>query len=176
MKAIFMVGEQRSGSNLLRVILNQSDKIAAPHPPHILQRLMPLVSLYGGFNNEEQFMTLIKDVCQLVENNPVTWEGTRLDRQVVRGRCRENSLIAVYGAIMDIYAESQNASAWLCKSMQNIRWAEQLDEYFDEPKYLYLYRDPRDVSLSFSKAVIGEKHPFFIARQWTELQQLCLRH
>jgi hypothetical protein len=77
---------------------------------------------------------------------------------------------------MDIYAESQNASAWLCKSMQNIRWAEQLDEYFDEPKYLYLYRDPRDVSLSFSKAVIGEKHPYFIARQWTELQQLCLRH
>ena len=47
MQAIFMVGEQRSGSNLLRVILNESKNIAAPHPPHILQRMMPLVPLYG---------------------------------------------------------------------------------------------------------------------------------
>ena len=56
-----------------------------------------------------------------------------------------------------------------------IRWADQLDGYFDNPKYIYLYRDPRDVTLSFTKAVIGEKHPYFIAQQWAELQRLCLR-
>jgi hypothetical protein len=60
--------------------------------------------------------------------------------------------------------------------MQNIRWATQLDDYFDEAKYIYLYRDPRDVALSFSKAVIGDKHPYFVAQKWTRLQEMCLLH
>ena len=33
---IFMIGTQRSGSNLLRLMVNQAPDIAAPHPPHIL--------------------------------------------------------------------------------------------------------------------------------------------
>lgn len=174
METIFMVGEQRSGSNLLRLILNASGEIAGPHPPHILQRFMPLMDIYGDLTDEKQFMKLIDDVCRLVEYNPVPWEKVVLDRQDIRRRCRENNLVAVFGAVMEAYAEAQNASAWICKSMQNIRWADQLDSYFPNPKYVYLYRDPRDVALSFMKAVIGDKHPYFIAQQWAELQRLCL--
>lgn len=174
MDAIFMVGEQRSGSNLLRLILNESPDIAGPHPPHILQRMMPLVPLYGDLSREETFTRMVDDVCRLVEFNPVPWEDVSFDRKDVRARCRENSLVAVFGAVMDLYGESQGARAWICKSMQNIRWADALNAYFDKPKYLYLYRDPRDVALSFSKAVIGDKHPYFVMRQWVELQQLCL--
>lgn len=174
MDAVFMVGEQRSGSNLLRLILNQSRELVAPHPPHILQRMMPLMHLYGDLETEAVFSRLVEDVCRLVETNPVPWDGVNLDRDEVRMRCRDNSLVAVYGAVMEIYAQTHNARGSVCKSMQNIRWAEQLDAYFVEPKYVYLYRDPRDVTLSFTKAVIGEKHPYFIAEQWTELQRLCL--
>src|SRR5262249_21685465 len=65
---------------------------------------------------------------------------------------------------------------WLCKSMTNIRYARDLDAYFGEPKYIYLYRDGRDVALSFTKAVIGDKHPYVIAHKWAELQRLCLSH
>lgn len=174
MDSIFMVGEQRSGSNLLRLILNESGEIAGPHPPHILQRFMPLQELFGDLNDEKNFMKLIDSVCKLVELNPVPWEGVTLDREDIRKRCRENSLVAVFGAVMDAYAESRNSRGWICKSMQNIRWAEQLDRYFPNPKYVYLHRDPRDVTLSFMKAVIGDKHPYFIAQQWAELQRLCL--
>ncbi len=169
-----MVGEQRSGSNLLRVILNESSKIAAPHPPHILQRMMPLLPVYGNLENAKNFKKLIEDVCRLVELNPVPWDKVKLDRKEILKRCHEKSLIAVYGAVMDLYAEAHNATAWICKSMQNIQWADELNIYFNNPKYIYLYRDPRDVALSFTKAVIGEKHPYFIAKQWNKLQELCI--
>ena len=43
MKAVFIVGEQRSGSNLLRLMLAQAG-IAAPHPAHLLARMMPLAA------------------------------------------------------------------------------------------------------------------------------------
>jgi hypothetical protein len=170
-----MVGEQRSGSNLLRLILNQSKELVAPHPPHILQRLMPLMPLYGDLEEDNAFSRLVDDVCRLIETNPVPWAGVELDRQDVSARCRRRSLVAVYGAVMEICAEAHGARGSVCKSMQNIRWAQELDDYFPEPKYIYLYRDPRDVALSFTKAVIGEKHPYFIAQQWAELQRLCLK-
>lgn len=174
MQSIFMVGEQRSGSNLLRLILNESSSIAAPHPPHILQRMMPLLPVYGSLNKGKNFKKLIDDVCRLVELNPVPWDKVTLNRKDILKRCNDKSLIAVYGAIMDLYAEAHGANAWICKSMQNIQWADEINLYFNNPKYIYLYRDPRDVTLSFTKAVIGEKHPYFIAKQWNELQELCI--
>jgi len=58
--------------------------------------------------------------------------------------------------------------------MTYIKYANELDAYFGDPKYIYLYRDGRDVALSFTKAVIGDKHPYVIAQRWAELQRLCL--
>ncbi len=170
-----MVGEQRSGSNLLRVMLGQADEIAAPHPPHILERMMPLLPIYGDLEDPQAFATLVDDVCRLIERNPVPWENIdTFDRDEVISRCRENSLIAVFGAVMDMYAEANGKSMWLCKSMTYIKYAKEFDAYFEDPKYVYLYRDGRDVTLSFTKAVIGDKHPYVIAQKWAELQRLCL--
>ncbi len=177
MEAIFMVGEQRSGSNLLRIMLGQATEIAAPHPPHILQRMMPLLPLYGDLQDEATFRLLVDDVCRVIECNPVPWENIlTFHRDDVARRCRAQSLIAIFGAIMEIYAEVNGKNKWLCKSMTNIRYAQELDAYFGKPKYIYLYRDGRDVVLSFTKAVIGDKHPYVIAHKWAELQRLCLQH
>ena len=76
----FMIGTQRSGSNLFRVMLNQLPEVASPHPPHILTRLMPLVPTYGDLSDPNTFALLIDDACRLVELNPVEWEGVHLDR------------------------------------------------------------------------------------------------
>jgi len=170
----FMIGTQRSGSNLLRLMLNQLPEIAAPHPPHILQRMMPLVAGYGDLTQEENFALLVDDVCRLVEHNPVPWEGVILDQEQVIQHCREPSLMAVYGALYDLMAEAQGARNWCCKSMANIKYLDEIERYFDEVKYIYLYRDGRDVAVSFRKAIVGEKHFYHIAQDWAETQRLAL--
>ncbi|ELS03694.1 hypothetical protein Xen7305DRAFT_00034180, partial [Xenococcus sp. PCC 7305] len=96
-----MIGTQRSGSNLLRLMINQIDGLAAPHPPHILKRLMPLVGNYGDLQNKANFRVLVDDVCRLVELNPVVWEGVILDREDVFNRCQDNSLVAVFSSVYD---------------------------------------------------------------------------
>lgn len=154
-------------------MISNSHEIAAPHPPHILQRIDPVVPI-SQILTDTQFDQMVEIVCRLVEKNPVPWLNTILDRGEVKSRCREKHVIAIYGAVMDIYAESNGARKWMCKSMQNIRWANPLNDYFKTNKYIFLHRDARDVALSFSKAVIGEKHVYFCARQWSELQRLCL--
>ncbi len=171
MKQIFIIGEQRSGSNLLRLMLAQAG-IAAPHPPHVLQRMLPLESSYGDLREDLNWSQLVEDVCTLVDRNPVPWtEVNPLDRAGVMERCRARSVVAVFGAVMDMYAQARGATAWACKSMQYSEFADEIEEYFVAPKYLYLYRDGRDVTLSFKHAVVGDKHPYFIAREWSRLQR-----
>lgn len=172
---ILMIGTQRSGSNLLRLMLNQLPGIAAPHPPHILQRMMPLLAKYGDLSQDKNFAVLVDDVCRLVELNPVPWEGVVLDRADVARRCRARSLVAVFGAVYDVLAETQGAQTWLCKSMQNVMYLPQIDAYYPDAKYLYLFRDGRDVAVSFRKAVVGEKHYYHIANEWATAQRLAIK-
>jgi hypothetical protein len=94
-----MIGTQRSGSNLLHLMLNQLPDIAALHPRHILQRMMPLQKGYGDLASTKNFKLLVDDVCKLVELNPVPWEGIKLDRKKVEAHCRTHSIVAAFGAV-----------------------------------------------------------------------------
>lgn len=170
----FMIGIQRSGSNLLRLMLNELPDIAAPHPPHILQRMMPLLPHYGDLSDPDNFALLVDDVCRLVELNPVPWDGVTLNRADVAARCLDWSPIAVYGAVYDILAEVWGRRTWLCKSLMNIEYLDQIESYFGASKYIYLHRDGRDVAVSFRRAPVGEKHFYHIAKQWDRVQRIAL--
>lgn len=174
MTPVFMIGTQRSGSNLLRLMLNQLNELSSPHPPHILDRMYPLLDSYGDLAEAENFAQLVEDVCRLVELNPVAWDGVVLDRKDVLSRCRNNSLMAAFGAVYDVCAEVQNAKTWCCKSLANIKFVDDIEAYFNHPKYIYLYRDGRDVALSFKKAVVGEKHIYNIATNWSRTQEIAI--
>ena len=175
MVPIFMIGTQRSGSNLLRLMLNQLTEIASPHPPHIFERMHPLLDKYGDLNNDRNFAQLVDDVCKLIELNPVEWQDVNLDRKEIISRCSNNrSLAAVYGSVYDIYAETHNAKTWCCKSLVNIHYIDLIEQHFERPKYIYLFRDGRDVALSFQKAVVGEKHIYNIAKDWTHTQEKAI--
>tara|TARA_R110002124_G_scaffold162510_1_gene329565 strand:- start:70 stop:1089 length:1020 start_codon:yes stop_codon:yes gene_type:complete len=169
-----MIGTQRSGSNLLRLMLNELKAVSAPHPPHILERLMPLLPAYGDLSIQSNFKLLIEEVCELVEKNPVPWTGINLDRSMILENCALNSLPEITKAIYEARAAHESASVWVCKSMSNIQYADALERFETKPLYLHLFRDGRDVALSFQKAIVGEKHIYYIAQQWKREQEQCL--
>jgi hypothetical protein len=178
-KAIQFVGTQRSGTNLLRVMLNQHPEISAPHPPHILQILMPMMKMYGDLSPSTQlgmtsgFEKLVDDVCTLVEKNPVSW-SIEFDRKSIAAKCENRSLPQVMKAIYEAKAETKNATWWCCKSMASIHYANEIEAAGIHPIYLFMYRDGRDVACSFRKAVVGEKHIYNLAKQWSTEQELSL--
>ena len=175
MKGIQIIGTQRSGSNLLRLMLNEHPAICAPHPPHILATFMPHLKKYGSLDDPIRFETLIEDTCQLVESNPVPWAGVKLDRDIIRSRCRVNSMIEVFRVIYELKAEKSEKQFWCCKSMVNFMYFSNLESSGVRPYYLHLVRDGRDVASSFRKTSIGEKHIYHLARQWKHDQQMSNR-
>lgn len=170
-----MIGTQRSGSNLLRLMLNQLDGVSAPHPPHILERFFPLLPAYNDLSNPENFSQLVRDICKLIEFNPVPWSGVNLEPFAIMARCKKPLLTEIFRVIYEMRAESENASIWICKSLVNIRFANQLENDGIRPLYIHLYRDGRDVALSFKKAIVGEKHIYHIAKQWKAEQEASMQ-
>nr|WP_295922756.1 sulfotransferase [uncultured Dyadobacter sp.] len=169
-----IIGTQRSGSNLLRLMLNQLPEVSAPHPPHILERLMPLLPAYGNLAIGSNFEKLIDDVCMLVETNPVPWTGLTLDREAIRARCEAPTLPEIARVVYELKAEADRAHIWTCKSMANIHYAVELEKYSTPPRYIHLFRDGRDVALSFKKAIVGEKHSYHLAHQWKKEQDASI--
>lgn len=170
-----MIGTQRSGSNLLRVMLDGIEQIVAPHPPHILQRFLPLLPKYGDLSESANFRRLAEDVCELVRVNPVPWEGIRICTDEVLEACRQQTLYELFRVIYETAARQTGASLWLCKSMKNVLYAAEIESTGIRPYYVYLYRDGRDVALSFKKAIVGEKHMYALAQNWRKDQEAALR-
>lgn len=173
--SVQMIGTQRSGSNLLRVMLDGIEGITAPHPPHILQRFLPLLPKYGDLSESKNFHRLAEDVCELVRLNPVPWEGVTINTESVLEACQAPTLYELFRVIYETAARQHHASFWVCKSMKNVFFAEGIEATGLRPYYIYLYRDGRDVALSFQKAIVGEKHIYALARNWKNDQEEALR-
>jgi len=173
-KYIQIIGTQRSGSNLLRVMLNQQPEIVAPHPPHILQNFLPIIDKYGDLKIDDNFKQLIEDICKFVELNPVPWTGVDLIRADIFTGSKKRSVYEIFKLIYEAYAKSQNGSIWCCKSMVNINYVDELEKRKFDPFYIYLFRDGRDVALSFKKAIVGEKHIYQLAKKWKNVQEISL--
>lgn len=174
MKYIQFIGTQRSGSNLIRVMLNQLPEISAPHPPHILKTFFPLLPLYGDLNVDGNFFQLATDVCDWIKGNPVAWTGVSLDPTKIVSKCSQPNLIELFSIIHKEKAQADGASIWCCKSMESIYYVREIESTGLNPFYIYLFRDGRDVALSFKKAFVGPKHVYHIAKKWSEEQEMSL--
>jgi len=167
-----IIGTQRSGSNLLRVMLNQLHGVFAPHPPHILKTFDPITRLYGDLNNNDNYAELVSDICKFVEKNPVPWLNSQFDPELILKYSSGRSLLDAYKTIHEVNARANNARFWFNKSMLNVYFIEYFERNGFKPYYIHLIRDGRDVALSFRKTIVGEKHMYHLAKQWREDQEL----
>ncbi|WP_420579670.1 sulfotransferase family protein [Reichenbachiella sp.] len=168
---IQIIGTQRSGSNLLRLMINELQGVVAPHPPHILKTFMPMMNQYGDLSVDEKFSQLVDDVCRLVETNPVVWEKVNLDREQIFRSAKQRSLVEVFIQVYEQMASANEADFWCCKSMANVKYVDQMERHGLNPLFIRLVRDGRDVAASFKKVAVGEKHIYHLATYWKELQE-----
>lgn len=171
---IFLIGAERSGSQLLTSMLRQIPGLAVPDSPDILQWMTPLVPSYGDLGSDQNFMALAEDTCRLVEMSHAPWRGLNLDRKEIAERATSRSLLGIFEAIYETLAHKQKARDWCCTSLANVQFLPAIEAHFgSKAKYIFLYRDGRDVAVAQSKALEGEKHFYHIAKEWGQIQRLA---
>lgn len=167
---IFIVGTERSGSNLLRLILNTHSNITVPHPPHIMHFMGSLEGRYGDLNEQDNFYRLVADVLGLIDIHIYPWD-VKLDIDQLISQAPSRDLFGVFVTVYNAYLKASNKKRWACKSTFMVEHADAIFRLFPHAKLLWLVRDPRDVAVSSMHSVFNPFHPYHTARLWHEQQQ-----
>jgi hypothetical protein len=166
---IFIVGTERSGSNLLRLLLNEISGIAIPHPPHLMRDLSKVIWRYGDLQVDANFRRLIGDAVQLVRLHFSPWPFELSTERIFKEAVARN-LYAVYAAIHEQYLEQSGRKRWGCKSTFMIEHVGDVVAHHAEPQFIHLVRDVRDVAVSARRSVFSHYHPYFVAKLWQREQ------
>tara|TARA_R110001606_G_scaffold221776_2_gene369608 strand:+ start:36982 stop:37926 length:945 start_codon:yes stop_codon:yes gene_type:complete len=151
-------------------MLNQHHNVCAPHPPHLLKTFYPLLPRYGDLQFKDNFISLVEDMITWVKLNPVAWQGFNPSPNQIIDRCTSPTVFQAFKSIYDWETSLSGKSVWVCKSMTNYEFADDFEKENIFDHYIFLYRDGRDVALSFSKAIVGPKSAYYCAAQWNNDQ------
>jgi hypothetical protein len=171
---IFIVGTERSGSNLLRLILNAHPEITVPHPPHIMAFFAPLERYYGDLSSDVNFRRLADDVLRHIRSHIHPWT-TPLDRESLVREAVPRDLFGLFAAVYEQHCAAVGKRRWGCKSTFMIHYTERIFARYPEAQLLWLVRDPRDVAFSSRDSVFNPYHPYYTAQLWASQQELGLR-
>jgi hypothetical protein len=164
---VCIVGTQRSGSNLVRLMFDALPDVVAPPSAHELQDLAPLVPRFRLDDGRAGVIDLIDQIRALIDLNALPWPAFDNSTETILGHLPEPpSLIRAVFAFYDALAESTYSTAWVSKNLENVHWISRIQAEYRDVHFLHLVRDPRDVALSFAKAPIGPKDPVAIALKW----------
>lgn len=171
-KYFYIIGTERSGSNLLRLLLDSHSKIAVPHPPHFLKNLASLESKYGDLKIEENFDECVRDCLIYLKLHPYQWP-IRPSLDEVKTKPMNPSLIGIQSAIYSLYSDFMNKELVGCKSTFCVRHCHEILSIHPDAKFIHLVRDPRDVVVSAKDSQFNYFHAYFISKLWQEEQVLC---
>lgn len=176
---IFIIGTERSGSNLLRLILNAHSGIAVPHPPHILHFFTPLAASYGDLRQPQARRELVRDVLGLLRVHIYPWEMAIAPERIMAAGtpagpddARPQALMGVFFALYDEYLRQSGKRRWGCKSTFVIEHVGEVLAACPSAKFILLVRDPRDVAVSSRRSIFNPFHPYFTAQLWRRQQLL----
>jgi len=173
---IFLLGVERSGTNLLRMILNEHSNIFAPSTPHIISRMYNNEIFYGSLTNDNNFKIFVSDILEIVNSNLGEWKDFNLKvNDVIKNiNVNDRSLLSVFKYIYDTETLNNDKARWFCKSRKLYEYAHDLKEFFPNSIFIHMIRDPRDVCLSFM--LKKSRHSLHSASlSWKELLQIMCK-
>jgi hypothetical protein len=136
---LFVLGVSRSGTTLLRVILDRSPGIAIPDETFFITQL---AHRHPGVVDVEGFLDDARRLPRLA-----AWE-VPAEELAARGRpgMRTGEAIA---AVFTAYAAKHGKPRWGDKTPQYMRHLDLIDRLFPDAQYVHLIRDGRDAALAF---------------------------
>ncbi len=168
-RPIFIIGTERSGSNLLRLILNSHSSISIPHPPHVMRYFTPLASHYGNLQIDKNFNRLARDVAYLINHHIYPWPFTVHANTLALQAC-EPSVFGLCAAAYEQYRDFHGKARWGNKSTFLIDNTDAIFHLYPQAQLIWLVRDPRDVAASSVTSVFNPFHPYYTVQLWNRQQ------
>ena len=166
--APFVVGVSRSGTTLLRLMLDAHPQLAIPPETHFIPELVEACERGAGPD----------EVVELLARHR-RWPDFRLDRDELRRRLDSldpltpgDALRAFYG----YYADLAGKPRWGDKTPHYTRKMPLIERVLPEARFIHLIRDGRDVALSLMEVHFGPEDVLSAAERWTSWIAKARRH
>lgn len=170
----FVVGFQRSGTTLLRLMLNAHPEIGIPHDSAELWGTYArrAETVYHGVQAPEDVRRIVDDL--LAEPRIRAWQ-TELPREALLGDPLPSSFAGVMRRFHVVYARAHGKSRWGDKNTGTLVELDRLNALFPRGQIVHLVRDGRDCALSHrsKEYVYGYENVLRVAREWREQVMLC---
>jgi len=154
---IFIVGCPRSGTSLLRDLLRSHPRLTFPNESHFIPAFY---RGYGDPQTERQARRLAGRILALhwvrdwrLPLVPEDFSGDRTFRRVV-------------SRLFESYAEREGKARWGDKTPHYITEIPALHQVFQDCRIIHIYRDGRDVALSWLQVGFQPRNLFTAARLW----------
>ncbi|HUA19620.1 MAG TPA: sulfotransferase [Bryobacteraceae bacterium] len=162
---IFIVGAPRSGTSLLRQMLNRHPALAICYETHFLRLVYGTRQrrAFGDLSDPQNRRRLVNQYVSLPYTRDLGVDCQRLaDKLMQEGA----SYPAIFGCVLDFYAESQGKRRCGEKTPGHSLYVETLCEWFPGAIVLHIIRDPRDVVASLMRMPFGSPSAMVNARTW----------
>jgi Sulfotransferase family len=166
--APFVVGVARSGTTLLRLMLDSHPDLAIPAETHFLPPLIRRVNELeraGADTDELRAATL-----ELIVGHPRFRDlGVAADAlEAHLAALQEIDAGAAARAVHLVHAADQGKPRWGDKTPRYLRRMRPLWEALPEARFVHLVRDGRDVAVSLAQVSWGTADPAEAARLWKD--------
>ncbi len=177
MTSVYLIASERSGTNLLRRKITESQNIYfGMSPAHLLKHLYYNEPYYGDLSNNENFTRFIKDALDLCYLHFAPW-NIKLDTETILNsyESRARTSIIFCDFLMQLYAIEKGYEGYLCKDNCLYEFSLDIANKLENSKFIYLYRDPRDFVLSQLKRPESHKSIIRYSNMWAYEQTRSIR-
>ncbi|AMM41430.1 protein-tyrosine sulfotransferase [Candidatus Desulfofervidus auxilii] len=161
---IFIVGVPRSGTTLLRMMLNSHSRIAIAPETHFFRLFWANRHKYGDLNKDNNFQKLWNDLTKCKYFGDLKLKNVQeIYEDLFNGK---RSYKAIFTKLIKEYAKQHNKTRWGEKTPGHLEYVKTILSFYPHAKMIHIIRDPRDVALSLKKVPWGSRDVFPIARFW----------
>jgi len=164
-RPIFIVSSPRSGSTLLRLILDAHPRLAVPPPAWLFHYIYPYLYSYGNLNVEENLRTLIEDALKTptIEEWPID-----VNINEVHSEMKESNYRELFSALHRIYARMGGKERWGEKSPRDAFYMSEIKFYYPDAQFIHILRDGRDVAIDLSESILWPNTLYASAMMWKD--------
>lgn len=156
--APFVVGAGRSGTTLLRMMLDAHSSLAIPSETHFA----PAVRAFERGGPRAAVEKIVGNVLWDDYNLPAEEFARRVELR------RPSEVGDVLRTFYELYAERRGKPRWGDKSPYYVAIMTNIEEILPEARFVHVVRDGRDIALSTIPLWFGANDVAGVAREWVE--------
>ena len=158
----FIVGAQRSGTTMLRLMLNSHPNLFVPFESKFITEYYRRLEEYGDLSEKNNIHRLLQDIAK----EPFVKKGKLIENQQAVITKSISTYAELISEIFSTAAQDMGKIRWGDKTPSYVTEIDIIHKLFPNAKIIHLVRDGRDVAVSLSKLDWGTTHIPRLANDW----------